>query len=488
MGVMVKTQKYNFIDFANDSNYRYYCHRYDKKNYIKYVQSYSSEAANLNKSMYLKVLRHKQILDRAIASVESQIKRGFTFSTVIHPSELRKEYRWYVNQFVKNKLKMATTQKDTNGSQKYWVPAKAIKTYGFRNKDLTSKFQCFVEFVSADKNETDTVKLNLSMSKKAFENRRILYKDGFDLVFRDKSVFVRHVSEKLVKKKDDNGITRYMTIDAWSNISSVIVNEKLDTSDMQNLYALSDNDKLVYGVLHRTRNTSNMKKALTRMKSMEHKEVFYEDIQRLYHAIHSKVRSVINRDDESKVVIFIPDGIQSKLYSLMTDKFVESVKDECKKYGISVNVQAKHITEVKDTVFSYRQKANDVALGFKPYKEKQLKSHLKWSEVITACIISNYKNCYPALYSKSKSTIDLGRRTEKNDSRALRPERPVYAKLFDAKRLYTIDDVCDEVAARAMWLSIVKSQAKEYYIHWLALNNEQPEQLTTNDYDEPVFV
>lgn len=485
---MIDTQKYNFIELLKNDNYRYYCHRYDRKKYIKYVQSYSSEAADLNATMYLKVLRHKQILDKAIASVESQIKRGFTFDSVIHPFELRKEYRWYVNQFVKNKLKMASTQKDTNGSQKYWVPVNAVRAYGFRDKDLTSKFQCFVEFISADKDEKETLKLNLSMSKKAFENRSILYKDGFDLVFRDDSVFVRHVSEKLVKNKDYNGITRYITIDAWSNISSVVVNEKLDTSDMQNLFKLSDNDKLIYGVLHRTRNKSNLKRALTRMKSMEHKEVFNEDIQKLYHAIHSKVRSIVNRDDESKVVIFIPDGIQSKLYSLITDKFVESVKDECKKHGISVKVQAKHITEVKDTVFSYRQKANDVALGFKPYKEKRLKSHLKWSEVVIACIADNYKDCYPALYSNSKSTVELGKRTEKNDSRALKPERPSYVKLFNVRRIFTIDNVCDEVAARAAWISEVKAQAKEYYAQWLALNSEQPEQLTSNDYDEPVFI
>lgn len=490
---MIDKQKYNFITFTNDNNYRYYCQKYDKKLYHKYIQSYSSEALDLNKQMKEKVLQHRRILDKAIASVENQMKRGFTDTTIIYPFELRKEYQWYVKQFVKNKLKLAKTQKDTNGSQKYWVPVRAVKTYGFRDKDLTSKFQCFIEFISADKNEQSTIKLNLNMSKKAYENRHLLYLDGFDLVFKQNSIFVRHVSEKLVKAKKDNGITKYMTIDAWSNIQSITIDSNVDTKSVRALYKLSDEDELIYGITHRTHNSKSLRKTLARVKSMKSKETFYTDSKIIENAIHSKVRALVNRDDESKIVLYIPEDIQSNLYDIIKKKFISSVKDECKKYGIKVETQYERIDNIKSSILKYRQKSNEVAKGFKPYKEKQLKAHLKWSEIAIAAILYNYKDFYPALLTNGKSITELGESTEKHDSQVLKLEKPAYVKLFDCKRLCTIDDVCDEVAARAMWLSEIKRIAQEYFERWKKLQNNQ-EQLdiskTTDDftYDEPVFI
>lgn len=476
-------KNYSFIEFMNDNDYRYRCQSYDKKKFSLYIRSFDSAACDLNTNMTAKVTRHKDVIDSAIKFIEGQLKRGATFSTLIYPSNLRKEYRWYVNQFVKTKLRLAKNKQDTKGSQKYWVPNVVIKTYGFRDKDRTSKFQCFVEFLSADAKETETIKMNLRMSKKAYENRHLFYLDGFDLVFREDSINVRHVSEKLVERKEDNGITRYMTIDAWTNIHSVITDKTFDNEAVKAVYDnMSKDDKAIYGKLYRTHNRANLRKVLHRAKSMSSKHTFYDDCQSIKNAIHSKVMHIINSCDESKVVLLIPTGIQSNLYDIIIDKFVSSVSDECKKHGIQLDVQLKPITDIKETVLKHRQRTNEVSRSYGRYSNKELKSHLKWSELAIAAVAYNYKDTYPALFPTGKFTEIVERRTEQNDARVLRPERPCYARLFHARKLCTTNGVCDEAMAREIWLASVRSTAQEYYKQWLELHPEAQKQ-SDSDYE-----
>lgn len=488
---MSNTNKYNFIQLNKNNEYRYYStQKIDKYKQKCFYQSYSSEIEDANKRTIEQLKRHKETIDFAIKYVENQVSRGLKYGQIVYPNSLHKNYRWYVLKFVETKLHLTKSKEETKGSQKYWISGGNIKTYGFRDKTRQSKFQCFVEFISAYKEESTTIKLNLRMSKKAYDNRHLFYLDGFDLVFKQDSIYVRHISEKLVKNKEDNGIVKYMSIDSWSNIHSIIVNSSIDTTFIKKQYKLQENESFLYGITHNTCNKKGLKRALTRVKSMESKETFFEDIQKIKNAIHSKVCSIVNKHNECKIIICIPDGIQSKLCSIIQQKFIESIKNECSKYGIKLEIQYEHIDEIKKRVLSYRQKSNDVALGFKPYREKQLKSHLKWSEIAISAILKNYENTYIALYSNSKSTRELGKSTEQSDTQVLSQDKPVYPSFSVVKRLFTIDGECDVVNARIAWLSQIKHIANEYYKTWLAehSNVESSQNEELDDIEDIVFV
>ena len=451
-------KNYQFVKLPQSEEYRYSAFQtYDKHKITLYHQSYSSEAKELRKKTLEQLKRHKETIDFAIKYVANQMKRGFGHGLIVFPSNLRKEYRWYVEQYARSQLKLDKTKAGTKGSQKYWVPNCCIETYGFRDKDRKSMFQCFVEFKSAFRDEPDTIKLDLRMSKKAYEHRHLFYLGGFDLVYRQDSIYVRHVSEKLVQQKPDNGIIKYMLIDSWLNVHTATV-------DKNN--CVNEDKQTVTYKSRRTKNSTFMRKVLQKVKNCYDKDKFYENMLAIENSIRQRVDKLVNDSDECEIIVCLPENnpVQSKLYSKITECFLDALSDRCQMHGIKLSMNRFDLNDIRRVIPEYRRLANGHALGKKlPYSNKELKSHLRWSEMLMGILMRRFYMYFPTLQTDCEFTEKSVKSTGANDHRVVSVAKPDYFTFDEYAAQYgkyhhgTLSEIRQE------WISIVKMKAQVYY-------------------------
>lgn len=478
-------KNYKFLQLPQNKDYRYRsCQSIDKSSQSLYYKSYVSIAEDINKFNYDKLLKHKSTIDFAIEYIKKQVKQGLEWGHIVYPQSLNPMYRYYVYKHVKAKLKLKSKNKNV-GSQKYWVPDKCIITYGFRDLDRASKYQSYIEFIPSYSKD-DSIKMNLRMTAKAYKNRHLFYLDGFDLVFKNKSVFIRHISEQIVEQRVYNDIEKYISIDTWCNVHSALVDKRKSTRDEKGRPRFNEETKVVCALRRSTHNTKFIKNTLNLIKSAKNTSKFYEYVKSLEPAIKNKVKSIIDRDSESKIILFYANNMQSKFYQCIFDMFYKAVEDLCSQKGIIFEVQSQTIEDISNVVKQHKEKANVFMKKSKKSdycKMYNAQEHLKWSEFMLAALLFNYPDFYPILQHGGKFPAMPVEVTDKKDSQVLRPERPYYPSWKSFLKLWGSDSLEAIKEARQSFLIEIKLIAENYLNDYLELQKPKEHLIEDNSED-----
>lgn len=418
---------YTFERLEEQQGFRYTAKsKVNKHRQSIYYRSFSSLAEDTNKCTYDKLRLHKQTIDYAIRYVEKQYRAGMSHSMMLYPESLNKKYRYYVYTYVKNKVNNNNEIKE-HTFQPYWVYGEFIKHYEFRkDKDRSSKFQCFVEF-EPSYSETDTIKVNLRMNKQGYDNRNTLYRDGFDLVYVENNVKVRHVSEQVVDFKADNNIERHIVIDAWGNLHSALVDKREETTNDKGQPRFNESKHVVcakYEKVKCSKKMNSLLQSLTTRYSEQDSEFFKSRISRIIDGLKIHTRNLIGSDNETSVKILMPSKFESNIYKALSKAFYDEANSTCSKLGIRCQTKfvekhkidtivKKHKTETKN----YKNRAKH---GI-DYKESE---HTKWKDFLIASLRLNYNTFYPILTMNRKSSYTHCETTDENGCQVL--EKPAY--------------------------------------------------------------
>lgn len=463
--------EYDFEKQVKVPGFRYArSQKIDKKTQRIFYMSYVSEASDLNDSTWSKLQKHKAMLDLAISMVEKQYKEGMRSPAIIYPQGLNKNYQFHVYKHVKSKIeqKNQTKEKKENCSQPYWVYADKIRTYEFRNKDRSSKFQAFIEFESSY-SDSETIKVNLRLSKKGYENRHTFYKDGFDIVYNGPAVRIRHVSELIVNLKADNKIEKHIMIDAWANIHTILVDKNDTNVDDRDRPRFNEDRKLVCGLQEKFGNTTNMKRIIANIKSFKNPELYKKRLDALQNCVRAKLRTIIGKDDESKVIILEPTCLDSKLYKELVDTVKDEVSKICQKSGIKCIKASASASDLKSLIVQHKKKSNDWAEKHNYGRKFNLDEHIKWHEFMIASLLLMYPDFYPILKRGGKFSTSTHENTDKNDCQVL--DKPKYPSFEDFKKQWlTLSEqfpyeyATDEVSIRKGFVLNAKTIAQEWHI------------------------
>lgn len=405
---------------------------YDKSTSYIHYKSFISNIPDLNRCTREKLLRHKQIIDESIDYILGQLRRGFDICHVISHSDLRPSYRYYVKRFAETLYKKEKGIYKSNDddelrscSQKYWIYSTNIKTYGIRDKDLKSKFQAFIEFNSAYAKD-DTIKLNLQMTKKAYKHRNEIFLGGFDLIFDDKGSHVRHISEKIVTPLPDNRIERFLSIDAFGNIYSAVIDdltnsykpyetsielpEKITTKKQQSIdvkRCLEDIDeRTIYSNYLYSPASKLVKKNINAIIRYKQPELYSKRMNDISQNIRNRLINIIGA--ESKITLLIQQNVSCS-YKHLIKIFYNHIKDICHEQGILLNTIEAPIETINSTMLQYKRDVNKIkyslrARGFN-YKYRDTRKRVVHAyESIIYCILCNYPNNYIIFKKDGKST------------------------------------------------------------------------------------
>ena len=418
------TAKYEFEELEKLDKFKYHaCDKINKKTQHLFYTSFVSRADDINSINFDKLQRHKNIIDMAIKMVEKQYLAGMREPMIIYPHELRKSYRFAVYKHVQSKVAQKNKTNEgarENCSQPYWVYQDKICCYEFRKKNLKSKFQCFVEFDSAYKPD-NTIKMNLRMSKSAYENRQTFYKDGFDLVYEENSIKVRHVSELIVDKKVDNKIEKFVAIDSWANLHTILVDKNDTNVDSQGRPRFNIDRKVVCGLYNKHKSSTRAKRIINQVKKFDKPELYRKRLDVLIQSIKMHTSSIINTNDESKVILIVPSksSCTSKMYAEMLDVFCDEVKLLCKKHGITLEVLERTYDEFKTTISKYKERTKQWAVKHKTVQNYKLSEHLTWTDVALCGLLFKYEDFYPILKKSGKFSEHILKNTDKTDGQVL---------------------------------------------------------------------
>lgn len=465
---------YNFTKIKQLSNFRYYSkQKYDKKSSTLYYTSYTSKAKDLNLATLAKIQRHKQIIDLAFKMVENQMRQGIcSYATMIYPTNLTNDYKFYIYNTVAAKLKREERKAKNKiedlkekAFQPYWVYSKMIRCYEFReNKGLLSKFQCFVEFKSADSRDK-TIKLNLAMSRKGYENRHTLYKDGFDLLLENNQVKVRHVSEEIVNLKKDNNIERHLVVDAWGNIYSATIDKNPDNLTESGLPRFNEDRKVVVSkleIFRRSKKVENLLNYLDKHYSQNEANLFYNRMKVLDQSIQMKLASIIGSNEESKIQILVQQNPKDNIFKETSSSFLEGSQRLCAKRGIKLKVVFVTKEEIDSIVKKHKEDSNTYSEKHKGYGfvYKDI-NKTKWQEHLIASIKLAYKDFYPIFARAEKSLVKHSKNTDENGSQVPKPVYPTYEE--HQKEFFKFFEDGTESECRANFVYTVKQIALKYY-------------------------
>lgn len=474
---------YSFIQQNKIPNFRYSNYDgYDKHLSWLFYESYVSTCDKLNACTKQKLLAHKDMIDSAIAMVKNQIARGLNGDSMnvkafYYPQGFNMHYAHYVVNYVKwerkNKDKKLSGLGRISCAQKYWVYKRMIKTYGFRDKTKSSLFQAFVEFDSAVLKD-GCIKLNLNMSNKAYKSRDKIFMDGFDLVFDNDEIKVRHVSEEVVRKVAENGIRQILMIDSNGSIHSGIIDENKSLNNAANeVYAF------------RTLHSSNSKfvcKVLNRIKSFRKPEDFHKDLERLRPSIKARLLEILKNTDASKVLIAVEDN-SNNLHRELQRIFVEELMIVCRKLGLESREFSNERSYIEELAMKLRKSIKNKDYTLQPAKT----DFVKWYEHLSGWLYLLYKNRTPYLFVSRKFMIeDMTEENEpqldeaQSEKSAIKyPERPDYPDVVKLVLLFI--STCDESERnKERQLAIkehrkmVKNSAWQYYLDYCRLNKLKP--------------
>lgn len=485
-------KKYEFEPLKQRNDYIYHSGiKFDKKTQVPYYCSFVSYAEDLNKSTIAKLEKHKRVIDLAIKMVESQYKGGQRWPAISFPKQLIATYHWHVYKHVVSKLK---DKKETGfGSQPYWIYSKHLVTYAFRKKDLGSKFQCFVEFVPSYSSE-ETIKVNLRMNKRTYENRDKLFLDGLDLVYSEECVKVRHISKQFVSYKEYNGIEKHLFIDAWSNIHTGLINKNPDNVDEEGRPRYNEETKVACGIQNVLRNTKFVKDRINLIKSCKNSKKYGEYLNSLIPSIKAKVEAEIGKDNETLIILNCPLDNDSVLFNDIVSIFYKEVLNHCAKLGIRVKVVNKSMEQLREKLQKHKARSNKYIEKVGYGKTNDLNASIKWHEYMYACFMFEYDGFYPILKRGGKFLVNPFKNTDGKEHQVQYPLKPkypywsafqiTYAKLFGADY--------SESYTRSMYLDTIKNIANEYAEEFFKLNPELYKEDKSTEYyetqDDVVFV
>lgn len=470
---------YNKMQYTFNKNFKYFNKdKVDKTLQYIYYHSYISNIVDLNTNMYKKLIRHKQMIDKAIDYAYNQLKRGFDMCHIIPYSYLNKKYVYQVNKFAEYLHKLDRLEVDKKRkycSQKYWIYAKHIKSYFFRDNDLSSKFQAFVEFESADRRD-NTIKLNLQMTKKAFEHREEIFLDGFDIVFdKDlKNNCVRHVSQEIITRKQDNSIERHITIDAFVNIYSALIDKNPENSDEKHRIRFNEQKKLVCCDFKKSKGSKLVQKHLDKLRKFEKPDLFGKRMSEIRQNMKNRLSNIIGYDNESKVIIMAPTNTTSIVYDRFIKMFTRLAADFCEQYGISYKINRIPCQTIISQVKEYKKKTNEYSkahnYGFKFDDINKVKA----SDIINCSILCEYPDFYIIFKKRGKFTKNGLKYTGKKGCSVLDKIKIIRARMKEIEPSYEsyssfkdgfilFNPQSSEEAIRKAWIDSIKESAKNYY-------------------------
>lgn len=472
---------YTFVQQKKLNNYRYSNKdKYDKNTSWLFYESYLSTCDKLNKCTEKRVLRHKAMIDNAIASVRSQIKRGlnadclnvnmFTF-----PHGFNMIYAYYVVRYVDWELRQKQKEKSTGVrslcAQKYWVYSSMIETYEFRDKDKSSQYQAFVEFHSSVLDD-GLIKLNLNMSNKAYKNRDKIFTDGFDLVFDSTGIRIRHISEEVVTKRADNSLRQFIMIDNRCNLHSALVDE-------ESSYSLNKDRHEVKALRKFVSTTPFVKKVISKLQSFKNPEKFNQQLESLRPSIRSRVLELLRSTEASKVIICTETN-SNRQYSSIQHIFEQEIFRACRKLGIKLCNLSNDRSKIEEMV----RKVRSLMITCKPDTLRpSTTEYVRWYEHFYAWLYLTYHRFTPYLTDCNKFVVD-DTVDEKNESQLKQsvkyPERPNYYNKVMVLKFY-LENPDEGQTPRESWLEgkkflkrDVRKKAWQYYLDYCRLNELKP--------------
>lgn len=475
---------YSFVEQKKLSNYRYSNKDvYNKETSWLFYESYISHCERLNTATKEKVFAHKQMIDSAITMVKSQIARGLNGDSMnikafVFPQNFNMNYAYYVVRYVMWEAQMKEKQQNSSFNlkiketcaQKYWVYKNMIKTYGLRDTDKTSMYQAFVEFESAVLSD-GLIKLNLKMSNKAYKNRDKIFMDGFDLVTKDNEVYVRHVSERIVEKRQNNGIRQVLMIDGNCGIHSAIIQEKDER-------LLNDKDKEVIAIRQFYSVTPFVKKTLNKIRSYKKPEDFHKDLESLRPSIRARLKSILENTEASKVILTL-ETESNTIFTYLQQMFIEEVYYLCRMLGIESSTFENKRLKIEDLVVNIRRKVSRKSYAIQPSKT----DYVKWYEHMFAWLYLIYNAYTPCLVDSYKFIIDdmVEDKEPQLDKLTIQyPERPNYTSkeryiwLFTSTPDPGLTIEQETIRAIAEHTKRVKHVAWKYYLDYCRLNKLTP--------------
>ena len=408
------TSKYHFKSTSSiDGTLKHYMNSKILRNAGQYkiYDSYTSNIIDLNKIKQQALAIHFHTINKAIKYAKRQIEQGVSEKMHIPLPELNKVYYHRVFTAAKKMLKLEqsnyTTKEIFEASQPYWIDQNAIVTYGFReDKDLSSKFQAFVEFPNAHRAHGN-LKLNLQMSKQAFKHIDELYLDGFDLVQNvDKSYSVRHVKQSIVKKKESTGIDKLLFVDKWLNIYSIEIDKTAVDENGQPLY--DENSKIVNGFIYKSHKTSTITKLLIKLTSKVSSKKYLEILHRFEMSLKARLSREIGSDNEDNITLLLPQ-YHHKTANNINSIVERIVKDLCHRRGLPCKKIEKSDIELNKIVEQYKKQCSKKS----DYKFKT--THTKWQEYAYAFMSLKYSGFHLYLRNTRKSSAKTVRDIPQKD-------------------------------------------------------------------------
>lgn len=392
----------------------------DRQNEYIYYRSYISELTDLNKNKIDKLLKHKEVIDKAVDFVLCQLRKGFQIKAGYLPcSDLNPKYHYNVIKYAEHLYQQETHTKQgrENCTQPYWVYGKHIKTYGFRyDKTLKSKFQGFIEFESAYKGEEDTIKLNLRLSKKAYKMKDTIFLDGFDIVYNENNnIQIRHVSEEVIERKTDNNIERHLVIDSFANIHGVFIDKNYIEKDFKHHYRIDLRNKIICGDYQQYKASKLVQKYIDKFQKYQEPDLFKKRMHDIHQNIKNRVSNIIGSEQESKIHLLIPTNTTSQVYNSFIKMFTNIVKDECKHQGIKLITHELPCETIISQVIEYKKKANEYQKKKRYGYEFKDINKVKASDIINCSILCEYPDYYIILRKNGKFISSISESTSKND-------------------------------------------------------------------------
>lgn len=448
------TTPYSFKDteILDGINYHYTAKRILKKQkFYKVQDSCTSKIVDLNENKRIALIIHFHTIRKAIEYAKRQCKQGVSESMHIPLPELDQAYWHRVWMVAKRAIKLEETgiSKETSfaASQPFWVDQYAIIAYGFRkDKDLSSKFQAFVEFKNANRMQP-SIKLNLQMSKLAYKHMNEIYLDGFDLVKHSNQEFsIRHVSQKLVRYKEPTGIDKLIFVDKWLNLYSILVDR--NGYNEKGLPYYDEKRKIVNGYIHKSHKCSTLNRLFLALTNKLSAKRYNDILHRFKMSLKARLMKEINSDNEDNVTLLLPE-YHHKVANHINRIAHDIVKDLCNRKGIKLNVIVKEDTIINNIVEKHKQALKQ---NRKPYEFKT--KHVKWQEYAYAAMLLKYQGFYPYLRKSGKSFVPTVKSTPQQDEEELRKEYErllaIQDEIYDN---YGKDEKSNKLFGRFCWLT-----------------------------------
>lgn len=371
-----------------------------KLNQYKVMLSYTSMIEDLNKVKQSSLINHFHTIEKAIKFAKKQYEEGILEKFHTPLPELADSYKHRVYcaaKRISDLEKHGCSMEDAYlTSQPFWIDWTNIIKYDIReDKSLDSKFQVFVEFTHANKNEKP-LKLNARMTEQAYKHKDELYKDGFDLVRYSKHTFgIRHISQLLVERRDTNS-TKLLYIDRYANIFEVFRNcIGEDNEVFAQCYTSRDKNKKLLKLARQTR------RKLT-------KKAYIDKLHRIRVYLKRYFNDMLENNDYDKVVTLKPT-YHHKFANHLVQIWTEELKQACLLHGAKCKIIEKTDTEmdsiIKNAKISIRKNAKEKAKQWNDpsqclygsietsHKVKtRFTKHTKWSDYSIVLLNSEYNS------------------------------------------------------------------------------------------------